>query len=1566
MASRPVRIFLKIALAAVALAVLLVGGVFIALQTGPVKRAIVSFAADAVAEQMHLEIDGLSGLLPLSIKLDKVAIAESEHTAPWLIVQDMVLEWSPLDLVTGNLHVDQFGAERVILAGLPPASEKEPAPKEQGPIWPPPSLSLPNVQVDALRIEHFILTSDVVKNGVMYAIYGNARIGGGQADVNFEVTRPNFPKNAIKAVIATRGVDTDSPELDVDIEVQEPPDELLATFTDINQTAPIHLVLKGEGPLSAWTGSLNATHGNESLVGLDLSLGVAKESLSFGVNGAIYTTPLVGGDDTPGLVGPMLGDKEREAVRGLGESVDLALDGRALVDDSGDVLGLELAKADVTAGSLGVEAKGRLGKSLKDVELDALAHVEDLSVVNVLLDQSLEGSLVLSAAISRKDNAMQGHTELAVEDFAFGEYRAGNATVDLQLDPLQEDANWTEASDTAMLPPVRGELVVDVDGLAVPPGMESVVQAVGDSPRITGAFRTVDSRTIQVERMDLGAIAAQVSMKGQVSLDGPAKAQVELVAADLQSATEAFGMEEAGLDGSMTLNIDFDGDWNDPSGKLIFNAQTEGLVVDAPGAANATGANQQSATSQGSMPPGALAAVLGSDPTLTGEAVLEPSGALQVSSLTAQAKAFSLTASAKAHLKDAQAPLSANVDLKAESLQPFSALAGTELGGALNVSVQGSGDMGAPDLTLKLTIDEPRVGAQTFDKLSVNVNGSGPLETWSGEAAVDLAATLDGQPAELGVDTQFALGQDQVALQKLAISGPGVSLNGDITLHSASGVVTGSLAGGAEDLSRIGAFAGVDLAGSLQANIVLKDEDGQGVDLTASLGNVQAPGASVDSVQIEAQLTDLTATPQGTARVDVTGVDAEGFDADTVTLTADGSGEGMDIALKIDGGNIEAGAEPAPLELALAGNLQPPGEKPLSFRLTKLSGSLDDRPLALEQPGGVTMDAGNLSIEPVAIGWGDAGLAVQGGWDGNQADLSLKVSDLSADSVMLLIGNEPVGPEAVLSLELNLSGPMAKPTATVNATAQGVRMRVAEDSPLTAMDEFNVNVDARVEGGALDTTVAVEGLKDSRVNLEASLPATFSLQPFAFELPPDGQLSGSLQADAQLASFEPLLAFYGIQASGEFDSNFTLEGTLSSPKADGKAVISNGRIEYVETGSVVTGLDLEFVAAQSPESDSPRLIINLTANDGEKGAVQMSGWVDVDPERATPFRINVALSKFTAVRMDVLRLAATGDAALEGDMEESRIVGGLSLAPVQVWLPESLPPDVVDVEVVNVRTLNKVDGEEQEKIIDTPDSEGNDEQPAEPAAFDPKLELGVEVKEGMRVQGLGVDTTWKGRLDVGGRLTAPKLTGNVQVTEGDIEFLSKEFVIRKGSLNFWGQVPPSPRVDVEATTDAGDVKAIVKVYGMANSPQFSLASEPSRPRDEILSYILFGQDMNRISPIQAVKIAQTAAMLASGSDFLSIQRNASKIPLLGGLDIGLTDNDEGGAVQVGTEVVKGVNVSVEEGLGESSTQVEVEVEVSRQFSVSGSVDDKGDQSVGFDWRLDYQSRRSTLSEGLIA
>ncbi|WP_144307572.1 hypothetical protein, partial [Oceanidesulfovibrio marinus] len=162
-------------------------------------------------------------------------------------------------------------------------------------------------------------------------------------------------------------------------------------------------------------------------------------------------------------------------------------------------------------------------------------------------------------------------------------------------------------------------------------------------------------------------------------------------------------------------------------------------------------------------PKGSLEAMLGREPTATGKGDLEASVALDGSQFTATAPAISMRGSSQANINNPQSPLKVAVDAKADSRETCDAMAGTQLGCALALSVRGSGDRDAPDRSLDLAIDKTQVDAQAVEKLDVKVDGSGTLENWSGEESVKLAAMVEGQPAALDVRTEFTRGAARLA-----------------------------------------------------------------------------------------------------------------------------------------------------------------------------------------------------------------------------------------------------------------------------------------------------------------------------------------------------------------------------------------------------------------------------------------------------------------------------------------------------------------------------------------------------------------------------------------------------------------------------------------------------------------------------------------------------------------------------------------------------------------------------------------------------------------------------------
>jgi translocation and assembly module TamB len=86
-----------------------------------------------------------------------------------------------------------------------------------------------------------------------------------------------------------------------------------------------------------------------------------------------------------------------------------------------------------------------------------------------------------------------------------------------------------------------------------------------------------------------------------------------------------------------------------------------------------------------------------------------------------------------------------------------------------------------------------------------------------------------------------------------------------------------------------------------------------------------------------------------------------------------------------------------------------------------------------------------------------------------------------------------------------------------------------------------------------------------------------------------------------------------------------------------------------------------------------------------------------------------------------------------------------------------------------------------------------------------------------------------------------RLSGKIQLKEGKLDVQGKRFDIEKGTVTFQPEDPSNPIVVVTATWTAEDsTKVFADFVGPLKTGKLDLRSEPPRPKNEILSIILFG------------------------------------------------------------------------------------------------------------------------------
>jgi autotransporter translocation and assembly factor TamB len=137
-------------------------------------------------------------------------------------------------------------------------------------------------------------------------------------------------------------------------------------------------------------------------------------------------------------------------------------------------------------------------------------------------------------------------------------------------------------------------------------------------------------------------------------------------------------------------------------------------------------------------------------------------------------------------------------------------------------------------------------------------------------------------------------------------------------------------------------------------------------------------------------------------------------------------------------------------------------------------------------------------------------------------------------------------------------------------------------------------------------------------------------------------------------------------------------------------------------------------------------------------------------------------------------------------------------------------------------------------------------------------------------------------------------------------------------------------------------------------PELTLTSEPERPQDEVLSYLLFGRDASEITPGQGLRLAAAANTLRGGP---SVFDGLDSLRTGLGLDtLDLQSSDEGldqSTARAGKYVTEDVYVEVERGAAANSGSARVRIDLTNTLAAESEVTENNETGVGLLWKYDY-------------
>jgi translocation and assembly module TamB len=296
------------------------------------------------------------------------------------------------------------------------------------------------------------------------------------------------------------------------------------------------------------------------------------------------------------------------------------------------------------------------------------------------------------------------------------------------------------------------------------------------------------------------------------------------------------------------------------------------------------------------------------------------------------------------------------------------------------------------------------------------------------------------------------------------------------------------------------------------------------------------------------------------------------------------------------------------------------------------------------------------------------------------------------------------------------------------------------------------------------------------------------------------------------------------------------------------------------------------------------------------------------------------------------------------DESATLVTGEIRLPHTDVQLPGATPGRVI---IPQIKTITEADRRRAARAALQAATTA-------PVSGVPHLDIDLLAPSQVFVRGRGLDAEFGGKIRLTGTAAQPVAEGLFESRRGSFTFLDRSLSLTSASIRFSGPMPPSPFLDIQATTLVKDTTITVGLTGSAAKPELAFTSDPPQPKDELLALLLFGRQLSGLSPFQVAQLAQSLAELSGqgGSGPGALDRVRSFLGV-DALNVGASGSNNDVTVGTGKYITDKVYVGVTQGAKPESREVTTEVEVYPHLSANTAIGASGQQSLGVSWKYDY-------------
>ncbi|GGH23072.1 autotransporter secretion inner membrane protein TamB [Cribrihabitans marinus] len=928
----------------------------------------------------------------------------------------------------------------------------------------------------------------------------------------------------------------------------------------------------------------------------------------------------------------------------------------------------------------------------------------------------------------------------------------------------------------------------------------------------------------------------------------------------------------------------------------------------------------------------ALARAVGRRVTLDGLFDLVGDGKLRLNDLVLAGSDFTMRTDTQIDGLNSGFAMDGTVALEAEDLARFSDLAGRDLGGMVEAELTGTGTPlgGSFDFELTASGRDLESGMAELD----------PLLT--GRTEVFVSALRD--------DTG-------TRLRSLTVDGAALSAEAQAIVTEPGGLLTldGTARVKSADLAPFSQLAGMDLGGDAR------------IDLAGS--------GTLETREFDLQV-DAVANDLSTGRADldpiVAGRTRLSLDARNDKhgllirhLRLNGSSASADVAATVTG--IEAGAPEvvgrasaripdlsrfaglAGQDLQGAVNADLSGSGTITDRVLDIRLNLNARDLAtgiaqadalITAPVSLTLDARNdaegIDIDELDLDTGAVTATAEGALrkTGERLRLRTVLDDLGritpTVSGPLTLTGDVARTQGGLQGEVRLEGPQSSYALLDGDVTFDGGANVDFDARLDRLERFLPDfpgvITAKGNADRTDGVWTIDTEATGPGGFDAMIAGTYDEASGLADLDTNGALN--------LGIANTFISPNKIGGTAQFD--LALDGKPGLPALSGTVSTSGASLAIPGAGQTLTDIGGTVRLAES------RAAIEIGAALRAGGTIRASGPVELTP----PFNGQIAVDLNQLILTDnaLYESSADGRLVMSGALAgNSAITGQVRIGETNINIAASTGaagaapiPDIVHLgEPGQVRSTRRKAGLIQE---DTGGGGGG-----------PQIGLNIDILAPNRifVRGRGLNAELGGAINIGGTVANITPSGQIDLIRGVFDILGRRLSLDKGVIALQGSL--KPYIEFVSSTTTEDGEASIQISGPVDLPEIEVTSDPERPPEEALAMLLFGSRFSELSPFVIAQMAASLAQLSgAGGDSTKGLRDSTGAE---SIDLG---TDSGGAGQLGLGGYLGENLYSDVTVNtQGDTELNLNLDVTDNFTVRGSVDNEGETGLGIFFQRDY-------------